>query len=68
MNKFKTNWSDFRVLQELPEDARSAAQSPDLDPPEHLWGHLKTDKSQAFSNITRCSWNIVKKRWDNVDH
>ena len=43
-------------------------QSPDLNPIEHLWGHLKTEKAKLSVTSQEALWNIVKSCWDNEAH
>lgn len=40
-------------------------QSPELDPIEHLWGHLKTKKAKRSVTSQEALWIIVKSCWDN---
>ncbi len=43
-------------------------QSPDLNPTEHLWGHLKTEKVKHSVTSQEALWTIVRSCWDNVGH
>ena len=42
-------------------------QSPDLNPIEHLWEHLKREKAKHTVTSQDNLWNALKECWNNVD-
>ena len=41
-------------------------QSPDLNPIEHLWGHLETERAKHSVTSQEALWNTVKSCWDDT--
>lgn len=43
-------------------------QSPDLNPTEHLWGHLRTERAKNSVTLPETLWNIVESCRDIMGH
>ena len=41
-------------------------KSPDLNPIEHLWGHLETERAKHSLTSPEALWNTVKSCWDDM--
>ncbi|KAM7407138.1 hypothetical protein PAMA_003055 [Pampus argenteus] len=68
ISKLCKNYLKTKVDQRVLTVMDFPLQSPDLNPIEHLWGHLKTEKAKHSVTSREALWNIIKSCWDNVCH
>lgn len=60
LTRRKEEKGDLKVMDFTP-------QSPDLNPIENLWNHLKREKAKQNPRSKENMWNILIQCWNNIE-
>ena len=60
LTRRKEEKGDLKVMDFPP-------QSPDLNPIENLWDHLKREKAKQNPRSKENMWNILIQCWNNIE-